>query len=491
MGEEDHGSELYTGSATAEAADPAVGSGMPEQARLPARERLSNDAGEVPVLEVTGEFEAVPARKDAAASERLEDLEALGVKPSELKHILRSIAFFNATTFLKMKTLLAKLESAERFTNDLLVDIREVYQELVQYPLKDQGGLMVAVSKASFGDAGPQLKQKYELAQRFAHDLKNPLSALAGNIEAAVEELAADDTKIISAGLANAQSLILDLTDAWAGYAAAAVDVYSRALEELDKDLNSLGKQGESRDIEVFLREFDSYITSEFIEHAVNLSINRWADVRQRAIDRSWLYSYPEISMDGNFDALKDQVVLADTASLVNVVVNTIQNACEITGLKSDAKDEPTIVVGPAGKGEERVKSIDAEKVVVKLRNNNGQFTIQIIDNGKGMPSTFLDPSSSDFIFNLGTTPGGGTGVGLKDPERLLQEHIVVNVVSRQRGKDVHEATGYSNLVDIPDEKFELMKQQLQNQGMTTIFEFQFKHASKEEARDVTRIRTA
>jgi two-component system nitrogen regulation sensor histidine kinase NtrY len=96
--------------------------------------------------------------------------------------------------------------------------------------------------------------------------------------------------------------------------------------------------------------------------------------------------------------------IMADARQLSQVMTNILQNALDaIEGRKQESDDAETF------NGE----------IILRLSAIDDEATIEVLDNGKGLPPDTLDRLTEPYV----TTRAKGTGLGLAIVKTILEDH--------------------------------------------------------------------
>lgn len=114
----------------------------------------------------------------------------------------------------------------------------------------------------------------------------------------------------------------------------------------------------------------------------------------------------------------------------------------ETQGLISDRENVPTasaVVVNGLANIISNSKKIKATKVTKSVSREGDTLVIRVVDDGIGLKEEQLKPESLEFIFRLGVSGTGSTGLGLGNLTVRLEEvggHVVVYSRSKNENKN-------------------------------------------------------
>ncbi len=196
------------------------------------------------------------------------------------------------------------------------------------------------------------------LAAGVGHEINNPLTFIASNVEHAIEAIEALGGSSPSAQLLEIGAVLQEVRD---------------GAERIRKIV---------RGLRAFARE-DAAATPTDVASAIHVSVNMAShELRPRASLELALAPVPK--------------VLADEAQLAQVFVNLLVNAAQ-----AFPRDDP-----------------EKNKVIVTTSTRGGDVVVEVTDNGPGVPTRILSRIFDPFFTTK--APGQGTGLGLSISQSVI-----------------------------------------------------------------------
>ena len=242
----------------------------------------------------------------------------------------------------RSRNLLVRI-SAERLAGEL---------EGFVVTFDDITALLVAQRTAAWAD----------VAQRIAHEIKNPLTPI---------QLSAERIK---------RKYLKDITSE--------VDVFSSCIETIERQVGIIGR---------LIDEFSSFarMPAPVFKHEDAIDLLRQALTLQEV-------SHPEINF--TVDAPNSPVELrCDGQQVIQVLTNVLQNAAE----SIEARDNSN-----GG-------TLSSGRIAVTITRHEDHLEIQVEDNGRGLPNELRARLVEPYV----TTRSKGTGLGLAIVKKIMEDH--------------------------------------------------------------------
>ena len=199
-----------------------------------------------------------------------------------------------------------------------------------------------------------------DVAQRIAHEIKNPLTPI---------QLSAERIK---------RKYLKHITSE--------VDVFTSCIETIERQVGIIGRM---------IDEFSSFarMPAPVFKGEDAIELLRQAITLQEV-------AHPGIEF--SVDAPEDPVNLrCDGQQVVQVLTNVLKNAAE----SIDARDAP--------------RSGDPGRIAVTLAATDDHVEIMVLDNGRGLPAGLRERLVEPYI----TTRAKGTGLGLAIVKKIMEDH--------------------------------------------------------------------
>jgi two-component system nitrogen regulation sensor histidine kinase NtrY len=199
-----------------------------------------------------------------------------------------------------------------------------------------------------------------DVAQRIAHEIKNPLTPI---------QLSAERIK---------RKYLKHITSE--------VDVFTSCIETIERQVGIIGRM---------IDEFSSFARMP----APVFKSEDAIDLLRQAIT---LQEVAHPGIEFSVDAPKDPVNLrCDGQQVVQVLTNVLKNAAE----SIDARDAP--------------ESGDPGRIAVTLAATDDHVEIMVLDNGRGLPAGLRERLVEPYV----TTRAKGTGLGLAIVQKIMEDH--------------------------------------------------------------------
>jgi len=205
-----------------------------------------------------------------------------------------------------------------------------------------------------------------DVARRIAHEIKNPLTP----IQLSAERIKRKYGKTIAQD----------------------VDVFNQCTDTIIRQVGYIGRM---------VDEFSSFAR-------MPKPVMERNDIRDVVRDAVFLFhvSNPEIKIDIDLPA-SPVLSLCDRRLISQAVTNLVKNAIESIEACKEAKLEANC------------NSTYKGAITARVRNANGRYTIEIIDNGKGLPKEGRNRLIEPYM----TTRAKGTGLGLAIVQKITEQH--------------------------------------------------------------------
>jgi len=235
-----------------------------------------------------------------------------------------------------------------------------VVQVTTERTSEDEHGVVVTFDDISELVTAQRNSAWADIAQRIAHEIKNPLTP----IQLAAERLKRKYGKEI----------------------VSSPEVFDKCTETIIRQVG---------DIRGMVDEFSSFarMPSAVLEKTDIVTVTKDALVLQKA-------SYENVTFET--DIVDDKIEIAiDRRLVTQAVTNLVKNAIEAIEARQETEKLP-----PA-------------KIIVKLRQTDSDVALSVTDNGKGLPKENRGRLTEPYM----TTRAKGTGLGLAIVKRIMQDH--------------------------------------------------------------------
>lgn len=198
-----------------------------------------------------------------------------------------------------------------------------------------------------------------DVARRIAHEIKNPLTPI---------QLSAERLKRKYLGQISEDS-----------------DTFSKLVETIIRQVQDIGH---------LVNEFSAYARMPI---AIKKKENMVAIVQDAFILQK--QAYPDISFV--FNCVEKELVLScDRAQITQVIINLLQNAIDSIH-------------------EKQAQSDNRGKIEMTLRDSGSSVSLDITDNGMGLPEKIKDQLLEPYV----TTKKKGSGLGLPIVKKIVEDH--------------------------------------------------------------------
>ncbi|RME98160.1 MAG: PAS domain-containing sensor histidine kinase, partial [Alphaproteobacteria bacterium] len=217
-----------------------------------------------------------------------------------------------------------------------------------------------------------------DVARRIAHEIKNPLTP----IQLSAERIKRKYGKAISED----------------------VEVFNQCTDTIIRQVGDIGRM---------VDEFSSFAR-------MPKPVMEENDVRDIVRDAVFLFhvSNPEVKF--KTDLPKQPVTtLCDRRLISQAVTNLVKNATESIQARREENGDASY----------------EGKILVRVRSANGRYTIEVIDNGKGLPKEGRNRLVEPYM----TTRTKGTGLGLAIVQKITEQHggtLQLRDAEKRRGMD-------------------------------------------------------
>lgn len=201
-----------------------------------------------------------------------------------------------------------------------------------------------------------------DVARRIAHEIKNPLTPIQLSAERIKRKYGASITQDR--------------------------DIFNQCTDTIIRQVGDIGRM---------VDEFSSFAR-------MPAPVMEQNDVSEIVRDAVFLFrvGHPEIDYETDLPA-KPVVSLVDRRLLSQAVTNLVKNATESIESKVESEGEKNY----------------AGNVVARVRTRDGRFTIEVIDNGRGLPKEGRNRLIEPYM----TTREKGTGLGLAIVQKITEQH--------------------------------------------------------------------